>query len=114
MTVGIDDIRKVLKKEDGWFEPNMASKQYILDIKLTNYEYIEVRVITGVQKSGQLSEIAFAKVLAINFDRGTGWIKSTETRIDVDGWEDNLLKACRKMWQRSVARAKKENCSIRN
>lgn len=107
--VDINDVRSVLKAEDGWFEPDMPSKQYIFDIKLTKYQYIHVRVITGIHKDGQSSHFAFARVLAINFNKkNKGWIKSTEISLNMPGWEENLLNCCRKMWQRAMARAYKE------
>lgn len=109
--ISIDDIRSVLKSEHGWFEPNMESKQYIFDIKVKNYPSIEVRVITGVPKDGQTVKLAYAKVLAIKFghnNKVNGWVKSSEVSLNTIYWKDDLLEACRKMWKRSVARAKKE------
>lgn len=103
----VDDIRVILREGDGWFKPDMPSKQLILDNRLTNYPYIVVRVITGIHDSGIIS---VGKIFAVNMDSKRGWIKAKPLHY-VGNWRSYLINTCRDCWNQSVTRAVKMNLS---
>lgn len=106
-----EQVCRVLTEEHGWFQPNMESKRYILDNRLTNYPYIVVRVITDINKeTGYISDgfHANAKVFAINLKTKSGWVKTRNIKY-YSNWNDYLLSVCRTVWKEAVLRAKKKN-----
>lgn len=103
----VNDINAVLRKEDGWFQPDMPSKQLILDNRLTNYPYIVVRVITGIYDSGKIAE---GRIFAVNLDTKRGWIKSKPLHY-VGNWRKYLIDSCRNCWNQAVDRANRMNLS---
>lgn len=106
MRVSIDDIRMILSEKDGWFEPDMESRQYILDIRLKNYPYIVIRFVSGIDK--ETEHCQEGKVFAINLMTKSGWIRSTPIHYYVN-WKSYLLNICRSYWRQSMKRAKRQN-----
>lgn len=104
--VCIRDIEEVIKSSDGWFEPDMPSKQYVFDIRLKSYPYIIIRYITGIDKETNIMN-KDGKVFAINLMNREGFVKSSPIKY-FGNWRNYLLIACRKCWSKSVDRAKKD------
>lgn len=101
----IEEIKSALREEDGWFEPEMESNQYIYDIQLTRFAQIVVRVCTGISKTGNRNKPL--KVFAVNLRTKRGWI--TSNNYDTDNFNsDHLLEECRRMWKQACARALKD------
>ena len=110
--ISLSEIREVLREDQGWFVPNMASKELILDNYLTDYPYIIVRVFTSVmieEEQSRLDWTSAPRVLAFNLKTRQGWIK-TRTVQRLDGWQNKLLSACRDVWKTAYKRARKQNC----
>lgn len=108
--VRIEDVMEVIKPSDGWFEPNMPSKQYIFDIRLKSHPYIVVRFITGINKTTNTSN-RDGKVMAINLIDRQGFVKSEPIKY-FGNWRNYLLITCRKCWAKSIKRVKRENLTI--
>lgn len=108
----IDDVREVLKYSDGWFEPSMESNQHILDIRLTNYQYIVVRFITGISKT-EGYDVEPGKILAVNLRDRRGWIKSAKVSY-FGNWRSYLIERCRLCWKIAVERAVREGLVTMN
>jgi hypothetical protein len=105
-----EQIREVLREDQGWFMPQMSAKELILDNYLTDYPYIVVRVFTSVMKETGLSTndwTTVPRVFAFDLKSRRGWIKTRKVQR-LDGWQNKLLMTCRDVWRIANRRAREQ------
>jgi hypothetical protein len=108
--VTIEEVRDLLKKENGWNEETGAKdKEAVFQYHLRNYPNVLVKVYTGIKKdSGQSRKVGkdAIRVCAVRIEKGEfkGFIKAKRVHR-VQGWRENLKNRAIQVIQQAKTRA---------